>query len=268
VRAIAYVWPLQSSRTVSPPVTVVTVGLESRDWYREEYRKSRKPRTSRWLVLFLAIGAFAIVAVSPPVSDRLGYEPPFGIGELFDGKPSSVGLQVFPGGPTLTTFEEPIYARDDPWKEWLAPESACPHTDQTTRSAAQQTDAMLCLLNYARRRQHLAPLKLSALLSRTSASKASDIVRCKKFAHEPCGRPANEAALDAGYRGSFGENIYIAEGRLVTPRVAVDRWLNSPGHRENLFRPEWHTVGIARLPGADLERFEDGVIWVNEFGDR
>jgi uncharacterized protein YkwD len=94
------------------------------------------------------------------------------------------------------------------------------------------------------------------------------MVRCNKFAHEPCGQPANEAALAAGYRGSFGESIYIAEGRLIAPRVAVDRWLNSPHHRENLFRPEWRTVGIGRLAGARVERFEDSVIWVNEFGER
>jgi uncharacterized protein YkwD len=97
--------------------------------------------------------------------------------------------------------------------------------------------------------------------------KATDIVRCHKFAHEPCGRRANEAALVAGYRGSFGENVYIAEGRLITPRVAVDRWLNSPHRRENVFRPKWRTVGIARLAGADVARFDDGVIWINEFGD-
>jgi uncharacterized protein YkwD len=243
------------------------VGLESRDWYREEHRRSQKPRVSRWLVFGLIAGALALVAVSPPVSDRLGYEPPFGIGELFGGRSSSVGLKLFPGGPTLTTFEEPVYPRDDPWKDWLAPDNACPHADEPSRTAAQQVMVMICLLNFARARESLPPLRQSQLLSHTSALKASDMVRCNKFAHEPCGRPANEAALASGYRGSFGENIYIAEGRLVTPRVAVDRWLNSPGHRENLFRSEWRTVGIARLAGADVERFDDGVIWVNEFGD-
>jgi uncharacterized protein YkwD len=242
------------------------VGLESRDWHREEYRRGQKPRVSRWLVFGLVVGALALVAVSPPVSDRLGYEPPFG--EHFGGRSSSVGLKLFPGGPTLTTFEEPVYQRDDPWKDWLAPDSACPHADEASRSAAQQVEAMICLLNFARARESLPPLRKSQLLSRTSAVKASDMVRCNKFAHEPCGRAANDAALAAGYRGSFGENIYIAEGRHVTPRVAVDGWLNSPGHRENLFRPEWRIVGIARLAGAHVERFDDGVIWVNEFGDR
>ena len=101
----------------------------------------------------------------------------------------------------------------------------------------------------------------------TSAAKAAEIVSCDEFAHQPCGHPANRAAIVAGYRGSFGENLYVAEGKFVSPRVAVDRWLNSPGHRENLFRPQWRTVGIAIRPDSDFERFDDSVIWVNQFGD-
>ena len=65
----------ESWHDVERPVTVVTMGLESRDWYREEYRKSRKPRTSRWFLLGLAVGALVLVAVSPPVSSRFGNPP-------------------------------------------------------------------------------------------------------------------------------------------------------------------------------------------------
>ena len=59
----------------------------------------------------------------------------------------------------------------------------------------------------------------------------------------------------------------MAEGRFVVPRVALDRWLNSDGHRENLFRGEWRTVGVALLADAEVEDVRDGVIWVNEFGE-
>ena len=87
----------------------------------------------------------------------------------------------------------------------------------------------------------------------------------------------------------------------MSPRVAVDQWLNSPGHRTNLFRRQWRVVGIALRRSADVERFDDAmalydrqaelrrtwsmhgwrtidpfddiseddkVIWVNQFGDR
>jgi uncharacterized protein YkwD len=244
------------------------MGLESRDWYREEHRKRQKPQVSRWLIAGLVVGALALVAVSPPVSDRLGYEPPFGIGEFLGREPDSISRQLVPGGPALTTYKRPLYAKNDPWKAWLAPEPSCPGGERTTGTPASQRRTMLCLLNYARRHQGLPPLRSSVLLAKTARSKAGDIVRCGEFAHEACRLPANHAALVAGYRGSFGENLYIAEGRYVSPRVAVDQWLNSPGHRENLFRPEWRTVGIALRRAATVERFDDAVIWVNQFGDR
>jgi uncharacterized protein YkwD len=243
------------------------VGVESRDWYREEHRKSRRPRTSRWLLVALAAAALTLIAISPPVTKRLGYEPPLGIGDVFDKEPASISRQLFPGGPTIKTYEAPLYVRNDPWKKWLAPESTCPGGERTDGSRAAQTRTLLCLLNYARGREGLKSLELSGLLSRSSAAKAAAIVRCDEFAHEPCGRPMSAAARRAGYRGSLGENLYAAEGRWVAPRVAVDGWLNSPGHRENLFRPERKKVGIALLRDADFDRFDDAVIWVNEFGD-
>lgn len=243
------------------------MGLESRDWYRDEHLKHQQPRASRWLYAGLAVAAMTLIAISPPVTKRLGYEPPLGIGSLFQKEPSSISRQLFPGGPKITTYSAPLYARNDPWKAWLAPESTCPGGEQTDGPVAKQKQTLLCLLNYARAREALKPLRLSPLLSRSSAAKARAIVRCDEFAHEPCGQPANAAAEKAGYRGAFGENLYAAEGRWVAPRVAVDGWLNSPGHRENLFRPEWRTVGIGLLRGADFARFDDGVVWVNEFGE-
>ncbi len=59
----------------------------------------------------------------------------------------------------------------------------------------------------------------------------------------------------------------MAEGPLGVSRVALDRRLNSPGHRENLSRPEWRTLRIALVGAANVEHVHDGVVWVNEFGD-
>jgi uncharacterized protein YkwD len=125
---------------------------------------------------------------------------------------------------------------------------------------------MLCLLNYAREHQGLSPVGLSSVLSVTAGSKARDIVLCRDFSHEACGKPPFQAADDVGYRGPLGENLYVGEGALMAPRLAVDSWLNSKGHRENLFQPRWQAVGISRLAGANLDDIEDGVVWVNHFG--
>jgi hypothetical protein len=65
------------------------------------------------------------------------------------------------------------------------------------------------------RRQGLPPLELSSVLSLSAAAKAADVVRCGRFEHEACGRPADEVARRLGHSGSFGENLYVAEGPFV-----------------------------------------------------
>ena len=83
------------------------------------------------------------------------------------------------------------------------------------------------------------------VLNLTSLAKASKIIRCTDFNHDACGEDAAADARRAGYNGAWGENLYVAEGRHGSPRVALDGWLNSPHHRENLLTPTWRTQGIA-----------------------
>jgi uncharacterized protein YkwD len=215
----------------------------------------------------MAVAVVVTAAISPPVSHRLGYTPPFGVGRLFEGTETATSVSLFPGAPRIPLTHQALYPRDDPWKAWLADDQTCPGGERTHTPVALQMQAMLCLLNFARARQGLHPLALSRLLSTSAAAKASDIARCGQFEHAACGKEPNRVALDLGYRGSFGENLYMAEGTLVAPRVAIDRWLNSPAHRNNLFRSEWRTTGIAKLSNADVERVRGGVVWVNQFGD-
>lgn len=244
------------------------MGIESRDWYREEGRRASSRGISRAGLAVLLVATAVVLGVTPQVRDRLGYELPFGLEDVFrsDSTPGALRIQPIPGGPGLTVGGEPLYARDDPWRSWLADDKTCPGGEDASARAAVQVQVMLCLVNHARGREDLQPLALSPLLTTAAATKGAAIARCGRFEHEACGQPTDHAARTLGYRGSFGENLYLAEGRFVAPRVALDRWLNSDGHRENLFRAEWQTIGIALVDGAHVERVDDGVVWVNQFG--
>lgn len=160
-----------------------------------------------------------------------------------------------------------LYPPNDRWRAWLASEARCPGGEDAAAPARAQVKTMLCLVNYARRRQGLRPLVLSGALSAASSAKARDIARCGVFEHDPCGKAADRSARAVGYEGMWGENLFFATGALVVPRVALDRWLNSPGHRRNLFRREWRTIGIARRARAEVGGIRNAVIWVNQFGD-
>ena len=177
-----------------------------------------------------------------------------------------VKISLFPGAPDITIRGDPLYAKDDPWRQYLADERTCPGGESHDAPPQEQAETMVCLINYARRRRGLSPVTTVALLNETSRLKAEKIVRCRDFNHDACGTEPSEDATAAGYLGAWGENLYIAGGRFGSPRVALDGWLNSRGHRENLFRPEWRTQGLAV---QKLDRFgsdRDMTLWVSQFG--
>jgi uncharacterized protein YkwD len=126
---------------------------------------------------------------------------------------------------------------------------------------------MLCLLNWARQRRGLSPLPENPTLSVSARLKAQDINRCSDFSHEACGKRADDVARQAGYRAlAFGENLYLGPLEYGRPRVAVDQWLNSDGHRENLMRDRWTEQGVALLLVRAFKGQREVAIWVSHFG--
>ena len=184
----------------------------------------------------------------------------------FVGVPDLFGTTPSPGsGPTLATASRKD--ANDPWLAWIAPEAVCPGSERIDQPAPNEVAAMLCLINYARARERLTTLLVSPQLNWASAMKGQDIARCRRFEHAACGKAANQVVIDAGYTGRFGENLYADESEVTAPRDAIDGWLNSPEHRENLFRLEWRTAGLAAIHGAAFDSFQNAVIWVSAFGD-
>jgi uncharacterized protein YkwD len=234
------------------------VETEGGDWHHDEDREpgTEGPSYGR-LIIGLLIGIALVLALTRPLADRL---------VLDEGPTTGLRLELYPGSPGITLGETSLYPKNDPWSAWLANEASCPGGEETVAPAAVQVQVLLCLVNYAREYEGVQPVALSPLLSTTAAAKARDIVLCHDFSHEACGKPPFQAADDLGYRGSIGENLYVGEGALEAPRLAVDTWLNSPGHRENMLQADWRTVGISLLPGANLDDIDDGVVWVNHFG--
>jgi uncharacterized protein YkwD len=68
------------------------------------------------------------------------------------------------------------------------------------------------------------------------------------FEHDtPEGVPPEQRIVAAGYAGEgvwVGENIYAGAGPDATPVRAASHWMKSPGHRENILRPQFTEVGV------------------------
>ena len=161
-----------------------------------------------------------------------------------------------------------LYAKHDPWKRYLASDGVCPGGERTDLPPKSQMDTVACLVNFARRRRGLRQLVLASPLNSASARKAQAIVRCGHFAHDPCGGDWAASIRSTGYIGSFGENLYLASGPFAAPRPAVDAWLNSAAHLENLFGREWREQGLVVVVLSRFGSYRNVAVWVNVFGDR
>ncbi|HMI68674.1 MAG TPA: CAP domain-containing protein, partial [Solirubrobacteraceae bacterium] len=126
----------------------------------------------------------------------------------------------------------------------LAPVSLCPGQSDSSAPAAAQESAMLCLVNYARRRAGIAPLRRSIRLMRATARKANDLVRCGQFSHTACGLAFTTRMSQAGYHyGCAGENIAMGPSSSGSPRAIMLAWLHSSGHLRNLMRRGYREQG-------------------------
>jgi uncharacterized protein YkwD len=145
--------------------------------------------------------------------------------------------------------------------------AACPGQGDAGASAAAQEQAMLCLVNQARKGRGLDPLAAPSSLGRAADRKSADILRCDEFSHEACGREFTYWIDRVGYRYcSAAENIAYAGGGYATPRTIFRLWMNSPGHRRNILGG-YRDIGIGVRVGA-LDGAGDAHVWTQEFGSR
>ena len=104
------------------------------------------------------------------------------------------------------------------------------------------------------------PLRLSGTLGGVAFGHAADMAQHNYFEHEDlAGRTPADRVRATGYREKLvGENI--AYGPKSTDE-AVQGWLDSPGHCENIMDQRFAEVGIAAASGQVGRR---GLYWVME----
>jgi uncharacterized protein YkwD len=159
------------------------------------------------------------------------------------------------------------------WLSYVAPEDVCPGGDDPAAPPAAQRRTMSCLVNYARTARGLVPVWPRTLLKTSAALKAEQIVRCRRFDHDPCGTGADGVFHTVRYGSGFAysaysENIALSSSEAASPRAILNAWLKSPHHRDNLFRPEWREQGVALLRDVSVGEQTSITVWVSQFGLR
>ena len=65
------------------------------------------------------------------------------------------------------------------------------------------------------------------------------------------GSSVSDRVEDAGYEGSAGENIHTTHGAFN----AVQAWMNSAGHRENLLNPSHEEIGVGSANEGNVSKW-------------
>ena len=113
-------------------------------------------------------------------------------------------------------------------------------------SRAERT--LLTAINSARAAAGVPPLRASVSLSSAAAWQSQVLAQAGYIDHtSPDGSTLLDRLTRARWHGTTaGEDLAVAP----TPSDAVVMWMQSPGHRENLLRPSFHTVGLGLARGV------------------
>jgi uncharacterized protein YkwD len=150
-----------------------------------------------------------------------------------------------------------------------------PRCGNIFQSPATATDhqlrtSVLCLVNRARARNGIRPLRFNFALRRSASGHSLNLVRSGSFSHYgPSGSTPTIRVAHAGYlahtaRYRIAENIAAGKGRRFgSPMAIVALWMHSPPHRANILdrRLRDFGVGVAR-------NGRDGATYTLVFGSR
>ncbi|MCI3273839.1 CAP domain-containing protein [Streptomyces cylindrosporus] len=126
---------------------------------------------------------------------------------------------------------------------------------------ARTAAAVVDLTNRERARAAgLPPLAVDPLLTTAAQAHSADMVARDFYSHtSPEGsRPWDRAAAAGSTRRSIGENIACGQR---SPAEVVEGWMNSPGHRANILKPDFTHIGVGFAGGG-----RSGTYWTQLFG--
>jgi uncharacterized protein YkwD len=177
-----------------------------------------------------------------------------------------LGIATFAAALAAATCGGRATATD--WAAELAPSGTCASSEDPGAALAVKRNAIVCLVNWARRHHGLRALAPSRPLRRAAYEKGRRVASCGELSHAPCGSdPLAEVRATGFPYSTFGENIWVGP-RGVSAREIVSGWLASPSHRANLLRPGFRLFGAGLVHAPGLLGNPDGAIWVATFASR
>ena len=125
-------------------------------------------------------------------------------------------------------------------------------------------DNVIYFTNKERKKYGLEELKKNEKLLNSSLKKAEDIIKYQTFAHIlPDGKELVDILKENNYDPIVaGENLFIAD--YVTPKIVVEKLMQSPNHRENILNKKYKDIGVGIYKG--IYKGKEMIVVVQHFG--
>jgi uncharacterized protein YkwD len=121
-------------------------------------------------------------------------------------------------------------------------------------------DEVVAIVNRERFNRGLPRLRIDERLRASARAHSQDMAERGYFAHQsPDGTTPAERMRAWGHPQPGAENIAMGQPR---PQVVVTAWMESPGHRANILRPDFQSIGV----GIHPTRRGQGPWWTQHFG--
>ena len=156
-------------------------------------------------------------------------------------------LSYAPAGYKISTLTRPRIYRNI-----SSAEQSAPNYGGDTVSLERR---VFDLVNQKRMQYGLQPVIWSEEIARVARLHSGNMAKFHFFSHQGVdGKRVNDRAESMGLTKwrTLGENIAYNRGFGSPLESAVESWMNSPGHRENILNNQWQKtgVGIAVLPNG------------------
>jgi uncharacterized YkwD family protein len=124
----------------------------------------------------------------------------------------------------------------------------------TASSPSGFEEQVVQLVNQQRAKAGLKALTHRADVKNVAEKKAEDMINSNYFSHTSpnYGSPFDMLKTFGISYSYAGENI--AKGQK-TPQEVMNAWMNSSGHRANILKPEFDTIGVGFYQGAWVQMF-------------
>ncbi len=137
------------------------------------------------------------------------------------------------------------------WKRIIGAQPVPTAQPVVVSNPSSDEEALVNQVNAERAKYGLGTLRVDGELTRAAQVRAREIVQ--KFSHtRPDGTAWNTVSASA-----YGENIAVGQ-RTVDKVMAA--WLTSKGHRENILRASYGSMGVCRYVSGGV------TYWVQLFG--